>query len=557
MTQTRRKAIILGLDGATWDVLLPRVDQGEMPNLAGLLERGVWGGLQSTTPPFSAQAWVSLSTGKNQARHGVVDFWERSPSAPLTDRRTFVSSRLVRGETLWQTAGRHGRRVGVVNVPVTYPPAPVEGYLVSGFLTPPGKADYVYPAALRDEIEALVPGYEPDPFDPLGATQQQLVELAEWMEKHEKVARQLMERHPADLFFSVIQAVDHLQHLFWNDIAGRSANPGRAALIDHCYSLADDILGHRLGRLDGETTFFLVSDHGFGPARRWFHVNRFLLERGLLALGEVRGSGPGAALARLGLTPQRLRSLVRRFDVLGLRRQVGRLARVTAGRQIDGALARPIDWSRTQAVSGSPASEGIYINLKGREPNGVVEPGEPYEALRDRLAAELLALRDPDTSERVVQAVYRREALYDGPFLDLLPDLVFDLGDGPYLASDAPMAARVIEPLPPNLLQGRHRPSGVFAAAGAGIPAGQRIEGARIVDVAPTVLYALDLPIPDDMDGRPLVEIFGDEHQASHPVRHAPAVVTGTGATEAVSDRATEEEEAEMERRLRGLGYLS
>jgi predicted AlkP superfamily phosphohydrolase/phosphomutase len=557
VTQTRRKAIILGLDGATWDVLLPRVERGEMPNLAGLLERGAWGGLRSTTPPFSAQAWVSLSTGKNQARHGVVDFWERSPGAPLSEHRTFVSSRLVRGETLWQAAGRHGRRVGVVNVPVSYPPTPVEGYLVSGFLTPPDKPDYVYPEALKDEIEALVPGYKPDPFDPLGATQQQLVELADWMEKHEKVARQLMERHPADLFFSVVQAVDHLQHLFWNDIAGRSADPGRAALIDHCYTLADDILGHRLERLDGETAFFLVSDHGFGPAHKWFHVNRFLLEQGLLALGEAQGSGPGAALARLGLTPQRLRDLMRRLDVLGLRRRVGRLARVTVGRQIDGALSRPIDWSRTQAVSGSPASEGIFVNLKGREPNGVVEPGEPYEALRDRLAGELLTLRDPDTGERVVQAVYRREELYSGPFLDLLPDLVFDLGNGPYLASDAPMAARVLEPLPPSLLQGRHRPTGVLAAAGAGIAAGQRIEGARIVDVAPTVLYALDLPIPDDMDGRPLVEIFDDGYRAAHPVRYEPAVEETdlTGFSEPVS--STEEEEAEMERRLRGLGYIS
>ena len=557
MTQARRKAIILGLDGATWDLLLPRVERGEMPNLAALLQQGAWGGLRSTTPPFSAQAWVSLSTGKNQARHGVVDFWERLPGAPLSEHRTFVSSRLVHSETLWQTAGRHGWQVGVVNVPVTYPPTPVEGYLVSGFLTPPGKADYVYPAALAGEIEALVPGYKPDPFDPLGATQQQLVELAGWMEKHEKVARQLMERHPADLFFSVVQAIDHLQHLFWNDIAARSTDLSRSAVIDRCFTLADDILGHRLRRLYDQTTFFLVSDHGFGPVRRWFHVNRFLLERGLLALGDVQRSGPGAALARLGLTPSRLRSLVRRLDVLGLRRRIGRLARVTVGRQIDGALARPIDWSRTQAVSGSPASEGIFVNLKGREPDGVVEPGKPYEALRDRLAGELLALRDPDTGERVVQAVYRREELYAGPFLDLLPDLVFDLGDGPYLASDAPMAATVLEPLPPNLLQGRHRPTGVLAAAGAGIAAGRRIDGARIIDVAPTVLYALDLPIPDDMDGRPLVEIFHDNYQASHPVRREPAVqeqdLTGFSKPVGPSD----EEEAEMERRLRGLGYIS
>ena len=559
MTEKTRKAIILGLDGATWDVLLPRVEWGEMPNLAALLQQGAWGGLRSTTPPFSAQAWVSLSTGKNQARHGVVDFWERSPGAPLTEHRTFVSSRLVRGETLWQTAGRHGRQVGVVNVPVTYPPAPVQGYQVSGFLTPPDRPDYVYPAALAEEIEALVPGYKPDPFDPLGATQQQLVELADWMEKHEKVARHLMENHPVDLFFSVVQAVDHLQHLFWNSIASHS-NGTYSPLIDRCYTQADDILGHRLAQLDDHTTFFLVSDHGFGPARTWFHVNHFLLERGLLAHGEVRGSGPGAVLARLGLTPQKLRSLVRRLDLLGLRRRVGRLARVTVGRQLDGALARPIDWGQTQAVASSPASEGIFINLKGREPDGVVEPGEPYEALRDRLVAELLALRDPSTGERVVQAVYRREELYEGPFLDLLPDLVFDLGDGPYLASDAPMAAGTLEPLPPDLLQGRHRPIGVLAAAGAGIAAGQRIEGARIVDVAPTVLYALDLPVPDDMDGRPLVEIFDDEHRTSYPVRHAPAVETTdlTGfPTPVRSTEGDEEDEAEMERRLRGLGYIS
>ncbi len=523
MTQTRRKAIILGLDGATWDVLLPRVERGEMPNLAGLLERGAWGGLRSTTPPFSAQAWVSLSTGKNQARHGVVDFWERSPGAPLSEHRTFVSSRLVRGETLWQTAGRHGRRVGVVNVPVTYPPTPVEGYLVSGFLTPPGKADYVYPEALKDEIEALVPGYKPDPFDPLGATQQQLVELADWMEKHEKVARRLMERHPADLFFSVVQAVDHLQHLFWNDIAGRSADPGRAR--------ADRPVLHP-GRRHSRPPPGAPRrrDDLFPGVRSRLWPGPHLVPRQPLPAGagacwrsaRSQGSGPGAALARLGLTPQALR-------------EPGppprRAGAAPAGGPPGAGDRRPPDRRRPGPAHrlepdpgriGQPGQRGDFRQPQGpRAERGGRAGPEPYEALRDRLAAELLALRDPDTGEPVVQAVYRREELYDGPFLDLLPDLVFDLGDGPYLASDAPMAARVLEPLPPSLLQGRHRPTGVLAAAGAGIAAGQRIEGARIVDVAPTVLYALDLPIPDDMDGRPLVEIFDDEYRAAHPVRYA------------------------------------
>ncbi len=556
MTDARtgqNKVIVLGLDGATFDVLLPRAEKGAMPHLAALLAQGAWGELRSTIPPFSAQAWVSMATGKNQARHGVVDFWERAAGLAPDQRRSFVTSRHVHGETVWQAAGRHGLEVSVINVPVTYPPGAVNGRLVSGFLTPPGRPDYCFPPGLKAEIEALVPGYQADPFDPLGASRQQLAELEGWMGKHETVARALLERYPVDLFFGVVQALDHLQHLFWDEIAA-----GTDPAIERCYALADDIVGHRLARLDGRTTLFVVSDHGFGPAAKWFHVNRFLQEQGLLALGEVQGGGGvGSALARLGLTPQALRGLIRRLDVLGLRRRVGRLARVTMGRQIDAALARPIDWSRTQAAAGSPAIEGIFVNLRGREPGGIVEPGAAYEALRSRLAAALLELRDPDTGRAVVQGVYRREELYEGPFLEWLPDLVFDLGDGPYLASDAPMATTVLEPLPRDVLQGRHRPLGVLLAAGAGVRPGYRVEGARIVDVAPTLLYSLGLPIPDDLDGRPLVELFDDAFRAAHPLRRAPAVMSGGAAPDAGDRGPDDDDTAEMERRLRGLGYLS
>lgn len=551
MSRSDKKAILLGLDGATFDVLLPRVASGQMPNLSELLQEGTWGELRSTIPPFSAQAWVSLNTGKNQARHGVLDFWE--PSADHV-RRNFVSSRLIRGETLWEIAGRHGLRAGVVNVPVTYPPKPVNGYLVTGFLTPPGKEDYVYPEALKEEVTGLVPGYVPDPFDPLGPGKRQLQELASWMEKHERVARHLAERHPTELFFSVVQALDHLQHLFWNEVSDPAGEGPYASLVDRCFSLADEIIGHRQRLLDEKTHLFLVSDHGFGPVRTWFHVNRFLQEQGFLTLAEVQGGGLAGAATHLGLTPQRLRSLVRSVDVFGLRRWMGRLARVTIGRQLESSLTPPIDWSKTRAVSGSPASEGIFVNLKGREPQGIVEPGAPYDALRERLANGLRALRDPASGEPVVQGVYRREELYEGPFLEQLPDLVFDLGDGPYLASDALTADQVLEPLPAGTLQGRHRPTGVFLAAGPGIREGGRIEGARIVDVAPTVLYALDLPIPEDMDGRPLLEIFDRDYQEAHPVRYAPPQDRDEGDMATPQDR---DEAAEMERRLRGLGYVS
>lgn len=565
MDSEGRKAIVLGLDGATFDVLLPRVERGEMPNLAALLKEGVWGGLQSTIPPFSAQAWVSLATGKNQAKHGVVDFWQRSPDLALGQRQNFVNARQIRGEVLWQIAGRQGLRVGVLNVPVTYPPLAVNGYLVSGLLTPQGKDDFAYPPELRQEIEALVPGYNPDPFDPLGTSRQQVLEIERWMKKHEEVGRRIAARYPADLFFSVIQALDFLQHLYWSDVVGEPGKGRHTEIVNRCYALADQIIGHRRQLLRDQANLFLVSDHGFGPVGKRFYVNSFLQERGLLVVGRAQGGRLGTAAAYLGLTPEKLRSLVRRMDALGLRRWVGRLARVTLGQRIDGALTPAIDWSQTQAVSGSPATEGIFVNLKGREPQGIVEPGAPYEALREKLMADLIALRDPETQEPVMRAVYRREELYVGPFLDLLPDVVFDLGDGPYLASDAfpsrpsrPERDRgtgAIEALPRDVLQGRHRSTGVFVAAGPDIGrTGEgRIEGARIIDVAPTVLYSLGLAIPEDMDGRPLLEIFTEEFRRAHPVRYAEPRLADEFEPEPAYDQ---EDAAEMERRLRGLGYV-
>lgn len=548
-----RKVIVLGLDGATFDVLLPRVERGEMPHLAALLESGVWGTLRSTTPPFSAQAWASMVTGQNQAKHGVVDFWVRTPDH---SHRSFVTSQSIRSETLWHMAGRHGRKVGIVNVPVTYPPAPVNGYLVSGLLTPPGRVDFAYPAALREEILAKVPGYVPDPFDPLGASKRQILELETWMQKHEEICRYLLDRYPAGLHFSVVQALDHIQHLFWDEIV-REAGQGRfAPLVDRCYRMVDDIIGHRRGLVREGTTLFLVSDHGFGAARKWFHVNRFLVERGLLALGQARSGGVTKSLARAGLTPQNVRALVRRLDVLGMRRRMGRLARVTLGRRIESALAAPVDWSRTQAIAGSPATEGIYVNLRGREPEGIVEPGQAYEVLRDRLIAELLALKDPETSGAVLCGAYRREELYEGPFLDQLPDVVFDFGDGRYLASNAPAATQVLEPLPEGFLQGRHRSNGLFVAAGPDIhrSGDGRVEGMRILDIAPTALYALDLPIPEEMDGRVALEIFGPTYRQDHPVRYERSEpIEPPGAMPDYDPEDTEE----MERRLRGLGYVS
>jgi predicted AlkP superfamily phosphohydrolase/phosphomutase len=312
----------------------------------------------------------------------------------------------------------------------------------------------------------------------------------------------------------------------------------------------DQAIGQRLGWLDADTTLFLVSDHGFQHVDSWFHVNRWLAETGWLQF-----SGGQSSLARLGLTRAGIQSLVRRLDAFGLRRHVGRFTRAAIANKLGDTLAQPVDWTRTVAYSGSRTSEGIYINLQGREPQGIVAPAE-YESVRERIMAALAAATDARTGEGAVSAVYRREDVQSGPFLPGMPDIFFSLDDKPYLTSDSTTAMRAFEPMSKHDVQGRHHSLGILALLGPHVVPGLELQGANIVDVAPTLLYAMDLPIPTDMDGRVLEEAFDDDFRRTHPVRREEP-----GASRARTAQAdpvyTDEEEAEMQRRLQGLGYLS
>jgi len=551
------KVIILGIDGATLDILGPWSERGGLPNLARVLEGGAHGRLRSTIPPYSAQAWVSMMTGKSPAKHGVVDFFEQDANRTL---RGYASSTLISGEAIWDILGRHSRRVGIVNVPLTYPPLPVNGYMVSGFMTPKGRDDYTHPRELREEILGVTGEYDPDPWDPLTPTKD-LGSFVHWLDIAERAARYLEEKHPADFYISVIQVLDQLQHLFWDALANQKARTEpqmRKAwpLIQRCYETMDAAIGYRLDRLSEDTILLLVSDHGFQAANTWFNANRWLADQGFLCFSEDQVGWTKSTLARIGLTRENIKALIRRVDRFGLRRHVGRLTRATISRKLGETLAVPIDWSQTIAYSGTRTSEGIYINLKGREPHGIVEPGNEYEEARTRIMESLLALVDPSTGQPVVSAVYRREDVHSGEHLELMPDIFFSLDDKPYLVSDSTTTTRVFDPIPKDYVQGRHHSQGLFAAFGTNIAAGGKVESANIVDIAPTVLYAMDLPIPTDMDGRVLKEAFTEEYVQAHPVRYEEPVVVGRKGAPPTVEYTDEEQEA-MQRRLRGLGYVS
>jgi predicted AlkP superfamily phosphohydrolase/phosphomutase len=529
------KAVVLGLDGVTWDLLDPLCEAGVMPNLAQARQIGAWGLLASCMPPYSAPAWTSIATGKNPGRHGIFDFWE----AGAAGERRPVSARSARGAKLWDLASQAGRRVHVVNVPVTYPPAEVNGSFVSGMMTPGESVAYTHPPELKAELKALPGGYEADPYA-AGLTGRAFIrQTHHWIRQKELAVQHLIADGSWDLLFTVIQAPDPLQHKFWNllDPADPRHDPRLAAELlpdlHEAYRRCDEVIGDRLAMAEQGAFVLVLSDHGFGRYEKLLYVNRLLEDAGLL----VRARSARPASGRL--TARGLIKLARRADVLGLEGRLPNSVKQRIGSGLDRALAAPVDWERTRAYAGSGSGECVFVSSH-------VPAGERDGVCRQVIEA-LEAVRDPDTGEPVLDAALRREDIYQGSELERLPDVLLDFGQRPYLAADRLGAPELIERLPGSGGGGRHRRNGVILAAGPGISAA-RLPDASIMDVCPTVLHAMRLPVPDDLDGRVLTELFSD----GRAVQTAPA---GEAAAAGQAEYSADEEAA-IRASLEGIGYM-
>jgi predicted AlkP superfamily phosphohydrolase/phosphomutase len=529
------KAVVLGLDGVTWDLLDPLCEAGVMPNLARAKSSAHWGRLASCLPPYSAPAWTSIATGKNPGRHGIFDFWE----AGSAGERRPVSARSARGAKLWDLASAAGRRVHVVNVPVTYPPAEVNGSFVSGMMTPGESVAYTHPPELKAELKALPGGYEADPYA-AGLTGRAFIrQTHHWIRQKERAVQHMIGGGEWDLLFTVIQAPDPLQHKFWNllDASDPRHDPTLAAELlpdlHEAYRRCDEVIGDRLAMAEQGAFVLVLSDHGFGRYEKLLYVNRLLEDAGLL----VRARGARPASKRL--SARSLIKLARRADVLSLEGRLPNSVKQRLASGLDRALAAPVDWERTRAYAGSGSGECVFVSAH-------VPAGEREDVCRQVIEA-LEAVRDPDTGEPVLERALRREQVYQGSELERLPDVLLDFGERPYLAADRLATPQLIEPLPTSGGGGRHRRNGVILAAGPGVPAG-RLDGASILDVCPTVLHAMGLPVPDDLDGRVLTEFFSDGRAVK-----TTAASEATAATPA--DYSADEEDA-IRASLEGIGYM-
>lgn len=555
--------MVIALDGATWALARPWMEAGHMPHLQQLVSDGVYADMHAELPPSSVPNWPAFMTGKNAGKHGCV-WWLKRDSAGRLDRVP-IDARSVEGDTLWSYLSSLGKRVIVQNVPVTYPVEPVNGVLISGLLTPRTAQDFVYPPELKAEVDRAVGGYRVYPRGNYARGREQIFldALIGNIQQHTQAADYLLKTQPWDFFILVLGPTDEGAHKYWHyqDPQHHLYKASEAAKfgdsLPKLYMAADAAIGQLRQNLGPNDTLIVMSDHGFGPVERFFLPNNWLLQKGLLKL-KINGPTPlKRLLFNLGFTPRNLYPMGK--QVLAFLRGSNALRqRLDPIRQGRSALRQvflseeDIDWTRTRAYASGFLFSQIHLNLQGRDPQGLVAPAD-YEALRDQLIAELAQVINPATGQPHYQRVYKREELYSGPQVANIADLIGHPAD--FRTVDAGMDFRSNKLFETDAaISGTHRVEGIFALAGPGVAGrGHALPPIRIYDLAPTILYCLGVPVPDDMDGQVIEAAFAPEVLQAHPRQFAPARNARSGGDFAFSD-----EEAQLvQNRLRDLGYLS
>lgn len=546
---TKRRALLLGLDGATYDLLDRYCDRGLMPGFARWRSEGASGILESTNPPTTPPAWSTCVTGKNPGKHGVYDFRE---SFHLDRKRPLITGRSIRSRKIWDLLADVGRRSCITNFPVSYPAEEVNGVFVCGMMTPDGQADFAWPPGETERLLAKVPRYEANidipkyDVDQLEGARGFLDDLDASLDARIAAFWHYWEQEDWDFYFPTFVFHDRLGHLFWKFMVegeGFDDHPHSSVVrprIEAMYRRFDDMLVRILDERSDDLTVFMCSDHGFGSTHRFFEVNAWLESLGLLVLkggGRLRSRAFYKAMeigerdAVKALIPGRLQHGIRQ-----------RIRNTRSSFKND--LAEAIDWSKTKAFFPSVPVQGILIC------RDVVRSQSEYDEVRERIHRELRALKDPDGGT-VVDQTWNREDLYSGPYLKFAPDVLFVAQDYATLGRPT-LGAKEWFRDSRGTANGFHRMGGVWMAHGPGIAAGAHIDGAAIRDVTPTVLHAMGEPVPDDMDGEVLSGCFEPDWLKASPVRYVEA-----SKYEGPGEYAhSEEDAAALTERLRGLGYV-
>lgn len=457
----KRRVLVLGLDCAEPSLVFQQY-RAEMPNLRGLMERGVWGNLNSVTPPITVPAWACSMTSQDPGQLGIYGFRNRADYS--YEKMTIANARSIRAAAVWDYLEREGKTSVLVGVPPSYPPMPLQnGVVVGCFLSPNTQSKYTYPESVREEIAQVAPNYTVDVENFRTEDKAWLLgKIYETTEERYKVIRHFMKTRDWDFLMSVEIGVDRLHHGFWkyHDPLHPKHAPGNPFLhsIHDYYVWLDGEIGKTLELIDDDTAVIVMSDHGAKRMEGGICVNEWLVNAGYLALDEKPA----------GVVP---------------------------------LSKAKINWGKTKAWGEGGYYSRIFLNVQGREPNGIL-PSAQYEAARDELIARLSAIPGPG-GKPLGTRVYKPQTLYRQAN-NIAPDLIVVWGD---------LAWRGVGSLGLDALytfendtgpdDANHAQMGMFIYADPRDNLGGReLAGLDIVDIAPTVLAEFGLPVPSNMIGK-------------------------------------------------------
>jgi len=557
---------MVGLDSACWAYYQPLLDAGKLPHLQKLIDRGSSGSLRSTMPALTPAAWASIVTGKNPGKHGIFDMLWRQPGSydfyP-------TNSRMRMGLPFWKRLNENGIKVGLVNVPFIHPPDPIDGFIVTGFGAPSGVADFAEPQVAREWILEHYRQYEPWPRFKKGPKGPKPIDKIRLDLEHQgrqvEIALHLAEKFAVQFLAVHLMAPDHANHILEQQSA-----------VDQTLQATDAHLGSLLEKFQPENVM-LFSDHGARRVKGDFLLHGWLRDRGYCVQSErpskeqreVLNAVLHTWLKRRWKLPDILRRLAGRLlltalSILPDSVQDGFLKRIE--RTVPFArehirFTGNLDPGRSPVFPGSSRSGLLFLNLRGRDPLGVVTPENRETYLAD-LAAQLRVIRDPFSGEPIFQGVYLAEDIYPGPASPLAPDITIDFYDSPWNVLASFQRGSSYQQVESRYFTrnqgeyGHHARDGLYVFSGPDFEPGRDARLADLVDLPATILYLYDVPIPEDYDGRVMLETFRPQAAAARRLRSQPGEPLGEPLRENSAQAYQAEQNEELMDRLRMLGYV-
>lgn len=546
MADNKPTLMMIGLDGATFEVIRPLVEAGKLPHLGRIMDEEASGVLESIIPPITGPAWSVLATGQNPGKLGTFDFINRRQQDDY--RLHPIRSQDLAGHSFWDILDAAGYRVGILNYPMLVPAYPVDGWMVAG-LGASRLHEYAYPETLKAELDRITGGYEINISFGLPKYRDNMPRLIEDMKlmlrNRVAVLEHLIATQPVDVLVVVFSVPDVAQHTMWKywdeNWIEAEANPLHDEMREAFVSLWVDIdraVGEVLEHLAPEGHALIISDHGFGPAHGVFHINEWLKREGFL---EQQASTTSRANRLRQWLVEKTNPVLRPLYQKLVGSKVQQLLRASVLRDID------LDDSKAFALENSDGYGGIYVNRRYARRRGLDEADFVRETARELKHA----LIQWGVEHGMAMQVFVAQELYRGDKAELAPEVLLLVEDGRSSVSYR-MGQPIYDDRPHHPMKsGSHRLDGILLATGPRVAA-VSVDGAKLQDIAPTLLSLADVPSPASIDGRVLIEMLKPEYRTNLPAR----VDGPTDAPEIEIGDYDEEEEAIILQRLTDLGYI-